>query len=150
MLKKILTPTILLILAYGFWVSPDFKEIAAGVSIFLFGMLFLEEGFKAFTGGVLEKLLARTTKTLPRSIGFGVITTTIMQSSSLVSVITISFISAGLITLAAGIGIIFGANMGLPRAPGWWRVLGSRSRSPLMPCPCSSSASCLRFRNQER
>ena len=122
MLKKILMPTILVILSYGFWVSPDFKEIAAGVSIFLFGMLFLENGFKAFTGGILEKVLQRTTDTLPKSIGFGVISTTIMQSSSLVSVITISFISAGLITLAAGIGIIFGANIGT--TTGAWLVAG--------------------------
>ncbi len=122
MLKKIFIPTILVILAYGFWVSPDFKEIAAGVSIFLFGMLFLEAGFKAFTGGILEKVLQRTTNTLPKSIGFGVISTTIMQSSSLVSVITISFISAGLITLAAGIGIIFGANIGT--TTGAWLVAG--------------------------
>ena len=122
MLKKIFIPTILLILAYGFWISPYFKEIAAGVSIFLFGMLFLEEGFKAFTGGLLENLLKKTTDTLPKSIGFGVLTTTIMQSSSLVSVITISFISAGLITLAAGIGIIFGANIGT--TTGAWLVAG--------------------------
>ena len=39
MLKKIVLPSILLLLAYGFWVSTDFKEIAAGVAIFLFGML---------------------------------------------------------------------------------------------------------------
>ena len=122
MLKKILIPTILVILSYGFWVSPDFKEIAAGVSIFLFGMLFLEEGFKAFIGGTLEKVLQRTTNTLPKSIGFGAISTTIMQSSSLVSVIAISFISAGLITLAAGIGIIFGANIGT--TTGAWLVAG--------------------------
>lgn len=51
MIRKIILPTILLILAYGFWISPNFKEISAGVAIFLFGMLFLEEGFKAFTGG---------------------------------------------------------------------------------------------------
>ncbi|MCP4332787.1 MAG: Na/Pi cotransporter family protein, partial [Gammaproteobacteria bacterium] len=98
MLKKILLPTILIILGYGFWVSPDFKEIAAGVSIFLFGMLFLEEGFKAFTGGVLEKLLQKTANKTWKRLLFGVISTTIMQSSSLVSVITISFISAGLVT----------------------------------------------------
>ncbi len=122
MLKKILIPTILVFISYGFWVSPDFKEIAAGVSIFLFGMLFLEDGFKAFTGGILEKVLARTTNTLPRSIGFGVVSTTIMQSSSLVSVISISFISAGLITLAAGIGILFGANLGT--TTGAWLVAG--------------------------
>mgnify|MGYP000644551376 CR=1 FL=1 len=60
MMKKVLLPTILLVLAYGFWVSPDFKEIAAGVAIFLFGMLALEEGFKAFTGGGLETEELRT------------------------------------------------------------------------------------------
>ncbi len=120
MLKKILLPSILLILAYGFWVSPDFKEIAAGVAIFLFGMLFLEEGFKAFTGGFLEKLLQKTTNKTWKSLLFGVVSTTIMQSSSLVSVITISFISAGLVTLVAGIGIIFGANIGT--TTGAWLV----------------------------
>ena len=120
MLRKILLPTILLILAYGFWVSPDFKEIAAGVSIFLFGMLFLEAGFKAFTGGLLERLLQRTTDTTWKSLSFGVVSTTVMQSSSLVSVITISFIGAGLVTLVAGIGIIFGANIGT--TTGAWLV----------------------------
>jgi phosphate:Na+ symporter len=120
MLKKVLLPSILLILGYGFWVSPDFKEIAAGVAIFLFGMLFLEEGFKAFTGGMLEKLLQKTTDKTWKSLLFGVISTTIMQSSSLVSVITISFISAGLVTLVAGIGIIFGANIGT--TTGAWLV----------------------------
>jgi phosphate:Na+ symporter len=61
MLRKILLPSILAILAYGFWISPDFKEISAGVAIFLFGMLTLEEGFKAFSGGTLEKILQKST-----------------------------------------------------------------------------------------
>ncbi len=122
MLRRILLPTILLILAYGFWISPDFKTIAAGVAIFLFGMLALEEGFKAFTGGVLERLLRRTTDRLWKSLAFGVVSTTLMQSSSLVSVITISFLSAGLLGLAAGIGIIFGANLGT--TTGAWLVAG--------------------------
>ena len=61
MLKKFLLPIILLVLAYGFWISPNFKAIAAGVAIFLFGMLSLEQGFQAFTGGGLERLLRRTT-----------------------------------------------------------------------------------------
>ena len=122
MLKKILLPAIFIILAYGFWVSPDFKEIAAGVSIFLFGMLFLEEGFKAFTGGVLERVLKNSTNKLWKSLSFGIVTTTIMQSSSLVSIITISFISAGLITLVAGIGIVFGANIGT--TTGAWLIAG--------------------------
>ena len=122
MLRKILLPTILLILGMGFWASPDFKTIAAGVAIFLFGMIALEEGFRAFTGGTLEQLLRRTTSSTFQSLGFGFISTMIMQSSSLVSVITISFLSAGLITLTAGIGIIFGANLGT--TTGAWLVAG--------------------------
>ncbi len=122
MLRKILLPTIFALLAYSFWVSPNFKDIAAGVAIFLFGMLSLEEGFRAFTGGALEKILKKTTNTLWKSVGFGVVTTTLMQSSSLVAVITISFLSAGLLGLAEGIGIIFGANLGT--TTGAWLVAG--------------------------
>lgn len=122
MVRKILLPTIFLMLAYGFWISPDFKEIAAGVAIFLFGMLALEEGFRAFTGGLLERLLRRTTDRLWKSLSFGIVSTSLMQSSSLVSIITISFLSAGLITLTAGVGIIFGANLGT--TTGAWLVAG--------------------------
>ena len=111
-----------MILAFGFWVSPDFKEIAAGVSIFLFGMIFLEDGFRYFSGGFLEKLMAASTDKFWKSISFGILTTTVMQSSSLVSVITISFLSAGLIGLVSGIGIIFGANLGT--TTGAWLIAG--------------------------
>ena len=122
MFRRIILPVILVILFYGFWISPDFKQISAGVAIFLFGMLFLEDGFRAFTGGLLERLLNNTTDRLWKAISFGVVTTTIMQSSSLVSVITISFLSAELIALASGIGIIFGANIGT--TTGAWLIAG--------------------------
>lgn len=122
MLRSFLLPLILLILAYGFWISPDFKEISAGVAIFLFGMLTLEEGFKSFSGGTLENILQKSTDKLHKSISFGFIATAIMQSSSLVSVLTISFIGAGLIGLSQGIGIILGANIGT--TTGAWLMAG--------------------------
>lgn len=122
MLRRILLPSIFALLSWGFWISPDFKEIAAGVAIFLFGMLSLEAGFKAFTGGMLEKLLRVCTDRLWKSLSFGIVTTTLMQSSSLVSVITISFLSAGLIGLRQGLGIVFGANLGT--TTGAWLVAG--------------------------
>lgn len=121
-MKKLLLPVILLVLSFGFYASSDFQEIAAGIAIFLFGMLMLEDGFKLFSGGFLEKLLERATASVPKSLAFGVVTTTVMQSSSLVSVITISFLSAGLISLLAGVGIIFGANIGT--TTGAWLVAG--------------------------
>jgi len=120
--RRLVLPVIFLALGYGFWLSPTFKDIAAGVAIFLFGMLCMEEGFRAFTGGALERLLRASTDKTWKSLAFGVLTTTLMQSSSLVSVITISFLSAGLIGLAEGIGIIFGANLGT--TTGAWIVAG--------------------------
>ena len=122
MLKRLLLPTILLVLSLGFWASSDFQEIAAGVAIFLFGMLMLEDGFRLFSGGFLERVLEKATGSVPKSLGFGILATTIMQSSSLVSVIAISFLSAGLISLLAGVGIIFGANIGT--TTGAWLVAG--------------------------
>ncbi|WP_371227072.1 Na/Pi cotransporter family protein [Roseovarius sp. 2305UL8-3] len=120
--KTLILPVVIALLIGGFWVSPEFQEIAAGVAIFLFGMLMLEDGFRLFSGGFLERILERATRSIPRSLAFGVVTTTIMQSSSLVSVITISFLSAGLISLIAGVGIIFGANLGT--TTGAWLVAG--------------------------
>ena len=122
MYRRLILPVMFLTLAYGFWVSPTFKDIAAGVAIFLFGMLCMEEGFRAFSGGTLESLLRASTDKTWKSLTFGILTTTVMQSSSLVSVITISFLSAGLIGLAEGIGIIFGANLGT--TTGAWIVAG--------------------------
>ena len=122
MLRKILLPTIFIILSWGFWISPDFKTITAGVAIFLFGMLSLEDGFKAFTGGVLEKILRKSTNRMWKSLTFGFTACTLMQSSSLVSVITISFLGAGLIGLVEGIGIVFGANVGT--TTGAWLIAG--------------------------
>ncbi|MDX2416091.1 MAG: Na/Pi symporter [Xanthomonadales bacterium] len=122
MLRKLLLPLIFILLGYGFWVSEEFKMITAGVAVFLFGMIALEEGFKTFTGGTLERILRRSTSNTAKSMAFGVVTTSIMQSSSLVSVITISFLSAGLLELTSAIGIIFGANLGT--TTGAWLVAG--------------------------
>ena len=82
----------------------------------------LEDGFKLISGGFMERILQNAMGSITKSIGFGILTTTVMQSSSLVSVITISFLSGGLISLLAGVGIIFGANLG-PKT-GAWLVAG--------------------------
>lgn len=122
MVRNLLLAVVVLVLGYLLWLSPDFKGIAAGIAIFLFGMLSLEQGFRSFTGGVLERILQKTTDKTWKSLSFGFVSTTLMQSSSLVSVITISFLSAGLLDLAAGIGIIFGANLGT--STGAWLIAG--------------------------
>ncbi len=72
----------------------------------------MESGFKFFSDGVLEKILEKITSTNFKSVITGFISTTMVQSSSLISVIVISFLSIELISLAKGVAIIFGANLG--------------------------------------
>ncbi|RXJ86708.1 Na/Pi cotransporter family protein [Arcobacter sp. CECT 8985] len=105
---------IILFLFLGYFVvsQENIKIIFSGIAIFLVGMYFMENGFKLFSGGVLEKVLANFTSNIFKSITTGFVTTTLVQSSSLISVIVISFLSVELLTLAQGIGIIFGSNLG--------------------------------------
>lgn len=112
MIRRFFFILVLVALAIIFYFSPTFKEVGAGIAILLFGMIMLEEGFSTFTEGPLQKVLKRFTNKLYKSLGIGFVTTALLQSSSLISVISISFISAGLIDLYAGIGIVFGANIG--------------------------------------
>lgn len=121
-MKRVIFVGAMVLLGYLFTKDQHFLTISAGVAIFLYGMLSLENGFQAFAGGMLEKFLKKTTDKLYKSLGFGIVTTTLMQSSSLVSIIAISFLSAGLIGLKAGMGIIFGANIGT--TTGAWLVAG--------------------------
>lgn len=112
MLKKYLIFPILIFIGYGLISSNDFATIASGIAIFIVGMFFMEDGFKLFTGGILSKILKKTTDTYAKALLSGFVATAVVQSSSLVSVIAISFLTAELIALPQAIGIIFGANIG--------------------------------------
>ena len=122
MIRKILFAIFLIALAIILYFNPNFKTISAGIAILLFGMVMLEEGFRVFTKGPLQNFLKKATNKLYKSITAGALVTALIQSSSLVSVITISFISAGLISLAGGLGLIFGANIGTTATA--WLVAG--------------------------
>lgn len=99
-------------LAWSFWVSPGWLQLCAGLALFLFGMQNLEHGLKNLAGGQMEALMARSTATPVRGLLFGTVATFILQSSTLVSLLIIAFLSAGMLTLTGGIAILLGANLG--------------------------------------
>jgi phosphate:Na+ symporter len=111
-IQSILSYSLLLLLAYFLLISNHFTILAMGIALFLLGMFFMQEGFKRFSGSILEKILHFSTHTLKRAIFTGFITTAFMQSSSLISLIAISFLSAELLGLREAIGIIIGSNVG--------------------------------------
>ncbi|MEA3314632.1 MAG: Na/Pi symporter [Campylobacterota bacterium] len=112
MYRKVFYPLFLLAIGYLLLINNDAKTIIAGIAIFLIGMVFMEDGFKLFSGGLLEKVLAKSTSNVPKAIGTGFVATAIVQSSSLISIIVISFLSAELISLAGAVGVVFGSNIG--------------------------------------
>ena len=122
MFQKYLIPLCIVAIIYLVSTSDALTNVSAGLAILLFGMLSLGSGFRAFNGGFLENLLTSSTSTAIKSISFGTIATAVMQSSSLVSVLSISFVSAALLSLAQGIGVIFGANLG--NSAGSWLIAG--------------------------
>ena len=87
-------------------------QVLAGLGIFLFGMSQLEEALRKIAGRSFKRFLRNNTNTRFRSILSGTITTMVLQSSSVVSLMTIAFVGAQLIPLENAIGIIMGANLG--------------------------------------
>ncbi len=113
--KTIFIPiTILLLFTALFFLNsyPNVSTILGGIALFLIGMEYMEVGFKAFSSGALESVLKKFTNTTPKAIFTGFLSTAIVQSSSLISVITVSFLSAELMGLSSAIGVIFGSNIG--------------------------------------
>ena len=99
-----------LLLSFGH--SPGWLTLCAGLALFLFGMQCLEGGLKALAGGAMERWLARSTATPVRGLLFGGAATLLLQSSTLVSLLTIAFLGTGLIQLAGAIAVLLGANLG--------------------------------------
>lgn len=116
MMKKIAQPLIisvlLLAMAYSFWFSQPWLQLCYGLALFLFGMQCIKEGLQNSVGGTLERLLSHSTSTSYKSFGFGILATFFLQSSTLVVLLSIAFLSTGMINLAGGIAVILGTNLG--------------------------------------
>ncbi|MDY7117835.1 Na/Pi symporter [Halomonas sp. SSL-5] len=91
---------------------PDLATLAAGLGLFLWGMTRLQEAIKRLSGGTLDRWLNAATSKPLRAIGVGAAATALVQSSSLVTLLAMSFVGAGLVALPGAIALLFGANLG--------------------------------------
>ncbi len=86
--------------------------IIGSLGLFLFGMKLMSEALQRVAGNRLRDILAAMTSTTFKRILVGTFITTVIQSSSATTVMIISFVNAGLLTLVQSIGLIMGANIG--------------------------------------
>ncbi|MEW6648120.1 MAG: Na/Pi cotransporter family protein [Pseudomonadota bacterium] len=89
-----------------------FGSFIGGIGLFLLGMRMMTDGLKLAAGPALRHILGQWTRTPLRGIFAGVLITSMVQSSSAVTVATIGFVNAGLLSLVQSVGVIYGANVG--------------------------------------
>ena len=87
-------------------------NFAGALAVFLFGMKLMSEGLQKFAGGKMRSILGKVTGSPVRGILTGMVVTTAIQSSSATTVMVVSFVNAGLLTLAGAVAVIMGANIG--------------------------------------
>lgn len=100
--------------------------LAGSVALLMYGMKVMSEGLQKMAGSKLRQVLGTMTTNRFTGILTGAFITTAIQSSTATTVMTVSFVSAGLLTLTQAISVIMGANIGTT-ATAWIMVLGGSS-----------------------
>lgn len=94
---------------YSFY---DFLALLGSLALFLYGMKIMSEGLQKFAGDRLRNILTAMTTNRVTGVLTGTLITALVQSSSATTVMVVSFVNAGLLTLSQSISVIMGANIG--------------------------------------
>jgi len=95
-----------------------FTGLAGGIGLFLLGMQMMTDGLKLSAGNSLRTILKSSTKTPLRGILSGALITSMVQASGAVTVASIGFVNAGLLSLKQAIWVAYGSNLGTTMT-GW-------------------------------
>ncbi len=90
----------------------DFISLLGSVCLFLYGMKVMSEGLQKVAGDRLRNILGIMTRNRVTGVLTGILITALIQSSSASTVMVVSFVNAGLMSLAQAMAVIFGANVG--------------------------------------
>ncbi len=97
-------------------VSPDWLQLGlglfGGLALFLGGLQLLSEGMKKAAGQTMKRVLAQLTTNRFMGALTGAFVTGVLNSSTVTTLLVVSFISGGMMTLAQSVGVIMGANIG--------------------------------------
>jgi phosphate:Na+ symporter len=125
-------------------------SILGGLGLFLYGMKIMSESLQNATGEKLRQILWKVTNNRFKGVVTGFFITSIIQSSSATTVMLVSFVSAGLITLSQSIGIILGANIGTT-VTGWIvAVIGFKFKIQALALPAIFLGFSIRFIKNEK
>ncbi|MCF8358115.1 MAG: Na/Pi cotransporter family protein [Prolixibacteraceae bacterium] len=102
----------------------DFLKLIGSLGFFLFGMKLMSESLQKVAGDKMRTILGTMTKNKMRGILTGLLITSVIQSSSATTVMVVSFVNAGLLSLVQSISVIMGANIGTTVTAWLFSLLG--------------------------
>jgi phosphate:Na+ symporter len=95
----------------GFGIFELFKLVGA-LGFFIYGMKVMSDGIQKVAGSKMRSILSKMTSNRFLGVATGFLITALLQSSSATTVMIVSFVNAGLLSLVESIGVIMGANVG--------------------------------------
>ncbi len=113
----------------------DFLTLIGALGLFLFGMKLMSEALQKVAGGKLRNFLAAMTSNRFMGVFTGLTITAIIQSSSATTVMIVSFVNAGLLTLFESAGLIMGANIGTTVTAWIISILGFKVKMSILAFP---------------
>ena len=126
-------------------------KLAAGIGLFLFAMHLLEESLKNLSGRNFKLFLQRITKNNIGAVAGGIIVTVVLQSSSMVSLMVLAFVGAGVFSMKNAMAIILGANLGTTLASWLVATLGFKVNIEIVayPAVCIAGLLLILFGNRK-
>ena len=109
-------------------------SVLGGLAMFLYGMALMSEGLQKSAGDRLRSFMAKMTSNSFKRVLTGTVVTCLVQSSSATTIMVVSFVNAGLLTLGNAIGVIMGANIGTTLTA-WITSLGFSVNIALLAVP---------------
>lgn len=125
-------------------------SLIGSLGLFLFGMKTMSEGLEKFAGDRLRNILAAMTKNRIMGVLTGISVTALIQSSSATTVMVVSFVNAGLMTLKQAIGVIMGANVGTTATAWIISAIGFKINIAAMSLPLLAIGIPLIFSNKSK
>ncbi len=132
---------------FGFW---DIIQILGALAFFIYGMKVMSDGIQRAAGSQLRNILRSMTKNRFLGVFTGFLITALVQSSSATTVMTVSFVNAGLLSLVESAGVMMGANIGTT-VTGWLvSLLGFKVKLAAYSVPLFAFAIPMIFSNKDK
>lgn len=113
----------------------DFLTLIGALGLFLFGMKIMSESLQKAAGSRMRQILATMTSNRVKGVMTGFLITALIQSSSATTVMIVSFVNAGLLSLIESIGVIMGANIGTTVTAWIISILGFNMKISVLSLP---------------